>query len=66
MCLFGLKSGDMDGQGGRSLDVVVGEEQCGVECCRGSGVVLLKYSAVQRLMPETKQQKEKKKMRFYF
>ena len=35
----------------------VGEELCGVECCMGSDTVVLKYSAIQRLMHETKQKK---------
>ena len=44
----------MEGQG-RILDVVVGEELCGVACCLGSGIVVLKYSAIQRLKREIKQ-----------
>ena len=52
-CLFGFKSGDMEGQV-RILDVVVGEELCGVACCMGSGVVKLKYSAVQSLNARNK------------
>ena len=63
VCLFGFQSGDMEGQG-RILDVVVvGEELCGVACCMGSGIVVLKNSATQCLMPEIKQQKNR---RFYF
>ena len=61
MCVFGFKSGDMEGQG-RLLDVVVGEELCGVDCCMGSGAVVLKYNTIQHLMPEIKQQKV---LRFY-
>ena len=53
VCLSGFKSGDMEGQG-RLLDVVVGEELCGVECCMGSGVVVLKYSAIQRFVAAEK------------
>ena len=49
MCLFGVKSADMESHG-RVSDVVVGEELCGVACCMGSGTVMLKYSAKQRLM----------------
>ena len=41
-----------------NLDVVVGEELCGVACCMGSRVVPLKYSAIQRLMPKTKNSKK--------
>ena len=37
------------------LDFVVGEELCGVVCCMESGIVVLKYSAIQQLMLETKQ-----------
>ena len=40
------------------MDVVVGEELCGVACCMESGVVVLQYSALQRLMPEIKPQKK--------
>ena len=56
-CLFGFESADMEGQG-RMLDVVVGEERCGVTCCKGSVMVVLKYSAIQRLTPEIKQQQQ--------
>ena len=58
-----LKSGDREGQG-RSLVVVVGWEMRGVGCCVRSGVVVLNYSAIQRLMREIKQQS--KTMRFLF
>ena len=61
MCLFGVKSADMESQG-RVSDVVVGEELCGVACCMGSGIVVWTYSAIQRLMLEIKQQKH---MRFF-
>ena len=49
MCSFGFKSGNMESQG-RILDVVVGEKLCGVACCMGSGIIVLKDSAIQRLM----------------
>ena len=62
MCLLGFKSGG-EGRPGENLDVVFGEELCGVACCMGSGIVVLKYSAIQRLRPEIKQQQQK---RFYF
>ena len=42
---------------GKNLDVVVGEELCDVVCCKGSGDVVMKDSAVQHLMPKIKQQK---------
>ena len=58
MCLFGFKTGDMDGQG-RVLGVVVGEKLFGLACCMGSGIVMMKYSAIQRLMREIRQQKSK-------
>ena len=44
-----------------NLDAVVGEELCGVACCMGSGIVVLKYSAIQCLMLEIKQPPPKKK-----
>ena len=34
------------------MDAVVGEELYGVVCRMGSGIVVLKYSAIQRLMRE--------------
>ena len=37
------------------MDAVVGEELYGVVCRMGSGIVVLKYSAIQQLMLETKQ-----------
>ena len=46
------------GRPGENLDVVVGEELCDMACCMGSGIVVLKYSAIQRLMPEIKQKKK--------
>ena len=46
-----------NGWQGKNLDVVVGEELCGIACCMGSGIAALKDSALQRLMPERKQQK---------
>ena len=49
---------------GGNLDVAVGEELCDVACCMGSGTVVLKYSDIQRLIPEIKRQEKKK--RFYF
>ena len=52
--MFGFKSGDIEGQGG-ILDIVVGEELCGVACCMGSGIVMLQYSAIQHLMSEIQQ-----------
>ena len=60
----------MEGQG-RILDVVVGEELCGVACCLGSGIVVLKYSAIQRLKREIKQDTDRQtdrqtQMRFVF
>ena len=39
------------------MDVVVSEELCGVAYCMGSGIVVLKYSAIQRMMLEIKQHK---------
>ena len=48
-----------------NLDVVVGEELCDVVCCMGSGVVVLKYSVIQLLMPEMKQQKTKNKKKAF-
>ena len=54
--VFGFKSGDIEGQG-RILDVVVGEDLCGIACSIGSGIVVLKYSAIQRMMLEIKQHK---------
>ena len=39
------------------MDAVVGEELYGVVCRMGSGIVVLKYSAIQRLMPEIKEKK---------
>ena len=62
VCLLGLRSEDMEGQG-RILDVVVGEELCGVACCMGSGIVVLKYSAIQRFMAEME---KPNKQRFCF
>ena len=41
------------------MDVVVGEEPCGVAFCMGFGIVVLKYGAIQRLMPKIKQKKKK-------
>ena len=32
------------------MDVVVGKELCGVTCCMGFGVFVLKYNAIQRLI----------------
>ena len=40
---------------GEFFDVLVDEGLCGVACCMGSGIVVLKYSAIQQLMLETKQ-----------
>ena len=54
MCVSLFKSGDMEGQR-RICDIDVGKELCGVACCMGSGIVTLKYSAIQRLMGEIKQ-----------
>ena len=48
MCLFGFKSGDMEGQG-RIFDIIIGEVLCDVAWCLGSGIVMLKYSAIQHL-----------------
>ena len=62
MCLLGFKSVDMEDQE-RTLGVVVGKELCGVACYMGSGIVVLKYSAIQHLMLEIKQ---KKNVRFFF
>ena len=45
------------------MDIVVCEELCDVACCMGSDVVVLKYSAVKRLLPEIEC---KKNMRHYF
>ena len=61
--MLGFKSGDKEVQW-RILDLVVGEEPCGVASCMGSGIVVLKYSAI-RLMREIKK-KTKKKKRVYF
>ena len=61
MCLFGLKSRDKEDQQ-KILDDVVGEELCGVACCRGSGIVVWTYSPIQHLMREIKEQKH---MRFF-
>ena len=55
--VFAWVSVDMAGQG-RILDVVVGEELCGVACCMGSGVFALKHSAIPRLVPEKKRKKK--------
>ena len=52
MSLLGLRSLDKEGQG--ILDVVVG---VGAACCMGSGIVVLKYSAIQRVMGEIKHTK---------
>ena len=38
-----------------NLDIVVHEELCGVACCMGSGIVVLKYSVIC-FMPEIKWQ----------
>ena len=40
-----------------NLDVVVSEELCAVAWCVGSGVIVLKYNAIQRLIGEIKQKK---------
>ena len=55
-CDCWAKSGDQEDQG-RIGDVVVEEELCGVAYCMGSGVVVLKYSVIRRLMCEIKRQK---------
>ena len=47
---------------GENLDDVVSEELHDLACCIKSDVFVLKYSAIQRLTPEIKQQKN---MRFY-
>ena len=43
---------------------VVGKDLRGVACCMGSGIVVLKYSAKQRLMCEIKQKKKIKRILF--
>ena len=55
VCLFGFKSGDMEGQG-RIFDIIIGEELCDVAWCLGSGIVMLKYSAIQHLTHKKTQQ----------
>lgn len=56
-----LKFWDIGDQG-ESLDVVVEEELCGDLCCMGLGIVMLNYSAIQRLMHE----RNSKKICFFF
>ena len=48
---------------GENLDVPVGEELCGAACSVGSGIVVLKYSAIQCLMFEIKQHRHQQKIR---
>ena len=55
--VFAWVSVDMAGQG-RILDVVVGEELCGVACCMRSGIVVFKYCDIQRLIRKIKQFKK--------
>ena len=52
----------MEGQG-RIYDDVVGEELVGVVCCMGSGLIVLKFSAIQHLVRKIK---PPKKLRFFF
>ena len=60
MCSVGFQSGwgaggrGGHGRPGKSLHIAVGDELCGVACCMGSGVVKLKYSAVQSLNARNK------------
>ena len=61
--VFGFKSGDIESQGELS-NVVVGEEPCGVACCVGFGIVMLKCSAMQRMVREIKLQKNNNKTFF--
>ena len=58
--MFGFESG-RHGRPGENLNVVVGKALCGMACCMGSGIVVLKYSAIQRLMPKLKQQQQQQK-----
>ena len=60
VCLFGFKSGDMEGQW-RIWTWLLARNRV---VSRGSGIVLLKCSTTQRLMPEMKQQKKKKNYTF--
>ena len=57
--MFGFESG-RHGRLEENLDVVVGKALCGMACCIGSGIVVLKYNAIQRLMPKLKQQQQQK------
>ena len=64
MCSTGFKYGG-HGRPGEKLDIVVGDEVCDEACCMGSGIVVLKYNAVQLLMPEI-YIKKKEKSAFLF
>ena len=65
MCSIGFKLISGHGGPGQNLDDVVGEELCGVACCVGLGAFVLKYSAIQRLMPEIKQQKSLNSIKWF-
>ena len=58
LCSIGFKLIWGLGRPGENFNVVLSEELYGVMCCMGCGIVVLKYTAIQRLMSEIKQQKK--------